>query len=177
MSIPRSWLKIPSLLGSPTLSVGKIIGGTQPNAVPDECTIDLDRRTIPGESEASVKKRWSRPSRQRARLPSFCLSRPYPASSGHRPRPSLVRSFLRAAGKRKPTGVPYFTDASPIATGGTPALVFGPGTSPRLIPTTSGSNLNRSNGPTHVPVFSVPCPERKPARPAISFPRPTSCAS
>ena len=117
------------LLGSPTLSVGKIIGGTQPNVVPDECTIDLDRRTIPGESEASVKKEMVKALKAKGiASPSFCLSRSVPCLPlDTDPDLPLVRSFLRAAGKRKPTGVPYFTDASPIATGGTPALVFGPG--------------------------------------------------
>ena len=38
----------------------------------------------------------------------------------------LVQS-LNACNRRKTIGVPYFTDASPISMGGTPALVFGPG--------------------------------------------------
>jgi acetylornithine deacetylase/succinyl-diaminopimelate desuccinylase-like protein len=37
-----------SLLGHPTISVGMVHGGTQPNIVPDECEIQIDRRTIPG---------------------------------------------------------------------------------------------------------------------------------
>jgi len=38
-----------SLLGKPTVNVGTIRGGTQPNIVPDLCEISIDRRTIPGE--------------------------------------------------------------------------------------------------------------------------------
>ena len=34
------------------LSVGVICGGTQANIVPDHCTITVDRRTLPGETEA-----------------------------------------------------------------------------------------------------------------------------
>ena len=34
---------------------------------------------------------------------------------------------MRVARCAKPRGVDFFTDASPIAAGGTPALVFGPG--------------------------------------------------
>src|SRR5262249_4506742 len=37
------------LLGPPTLSVGRIEGGTSVNTVPDRCTIEVDRRVIPGE--------------------------------------------------------------------------------------------------------------------------------
>src|SRR5262249_18865158 len=41
-------------LGSPTVCVGTIKGGVQPNIVPDSCWISIDRRTLPGESEARV---------------------------------------------------------------------------------------------------------------------------
>jgi acetylornithine deacetylase/succinyl-diaminopimelate desuccinylase-like protein len=37
------------LLGSPTLNVGLVQGGTQVNVVPDACWIEVDRRLIPGE--------------------------------------------------------------------------------------------------------------------------------
>jgi acetylornithine deacetylase/succinyl-diaminopimelate desuccinylase family protein len=37
------------LLGVPTINVGRISGGSQPNIVPDECSIDIDRRFLPGE--------------------------------------------------------------------------------------------------------------------------------
>ena len=122
-------LKTHPLLGSPTVSVGKIRGGSQPNVVPNECVIDLDRRTIPGETEASVKKELTEAFKQRGiALPEFSKSRsvPCPPLDTDSDLP-LVKSFLRAANRRKPKGVPYFTDASPIAKGGTPAMVFGPG--------------------------------------------------
>jgi acetylornithine deacetylase/succinyl-diaminopimelate desuccinylase-like protein len=48
------------LLGRPTISVGTIHGGTQPNIVPDRCVVTADRRTLPGETEAKVKKEISR---------------------------------------------------------------------------------------------------------------------
>ncbi len=34
-------------LGRPTVSVGMIAGGTQANIVPDQCSITIDRRTLP----------------------------------------------------------------------------------------------------------------------------------
>ena len=117
------------LLGSPTVSVGKIRGGSQPNVVPNECVIDLDRRTIPGETETSVKQELVKAFKERRiPLPEFSKSRSVPCPPlDTDPDLPLVQSFLRAANRRKSKGVPYFTDASPIATGGTPALVFGPG--------------------------------------------------
>src|SRR6185436_1740612 len=39
-----------SLCGHPTLSVGLISGGISVNTVPDECTIEVDRRVLPGEN-------------------------------------------------------------------------------------------------------------------------------
>src|SRR5690606_33708033 len=42
------------LCGPATLSVGLIAGGSSPNIVPDHCSIDIDRRVIPGEDRADV---------------------------------------------------------------------------------------------------------------------------
>jgi acetylornithine deacetylase len=42
------------LVGSPTLSVGTIAGGSQVNIVPASCTIEIDRRLIPGEDPPRV---------------------------------------------------------------------------------------------------------------------------
>lgn len=117
------------LLGAPTLNIGQISGGSQPNIVADRCIIDLDRRTIPGETEQSVKLEIQTLFRkQKLSLPSFSLIRsvPCPPLDTESSLP-MVQSFLRATGKRKTHGVAYFTDASPISMGGTPALVFGPG--------------------------------------------------
>jgi len=40
-------------LGHPTVSVGTIQGGVSPNVVPDVCTIQVDRRLMPGETAES----------------------------------------------------------------------------------------------------------------------------
>src|SRR5205814_7141450 len=45
-----------ALLGYPTVSVGVIEGGTQANIVPDHCSISVDRRTLPGETEGGVRR-------------------------------------------------------------------------------------------------------------------------
>ena len=39
----------------------------------------------------------------------------------------LVRQFLLIAGQRAPVGVDYYCDASVLAQGGIPSIVFGPG--------------------------------------------------
>ncbi len=42
------------LVGRPTVNVALIRGGNAPNVVPELCTVDIDRRTIPGEIVAGV---------------------------------------------------------------------------------------------------------------------------
>jgi acetylornithine deacetylase len=117
------------LLGSPTLNIGKISGGNQPNIVAEKCIIDLDRRTIPGENEDSIKKElMTLFQKQNLTAPEFSSTRSVPCPPlDTDPNLPFVQTLLRASKKRKTHGVSYFTDASPIAMGGTPAVVFGPG--------------------------------------------------
>jgi acetylornithine deacetylase/succinyl-diaminopimelate desuccinylase-like protein len=117
------------LLGHPTINVGIIKGGSQTNVVPERCSIEIDRRTIPGESEDSALEEIHSLLRKH-RLPRTTIveSRGVlcpPLETD--PDLPVVQQFLRAAKRRKSHGVDYFTDASPIAMGGTPAIVFGPG--------------------------------------------------
>jgi acetylornithine deacetylase/succinyl-diaminopimelate desuccinylase family protein len=46
--------KIHEILGAPTLNVGTIRGGSKVNMVPAHCEIEIDRRTIPGETTEEV---------------------------------------------------------------------------------------------------------------------------
>ena len=46
--------KLHEMLGAPTLNVGTIRGGSKVNMVPDRCEIEIDRRTIPGETTDEV---------------------------------------------------------------------------------------------------------------------------
>ena len=116
------------LLGSPTVNTGKIAGGTQPNIVPDACMIEVDRRTIPGETEASVKREIAallKSSSLAAKISSAKLAPAFPLETD--PKISLVQAFLRSAKQPRPFGVHYFCDAAVLAAGGIPSVVFGPG--------------------------------------------------
>lgn len=120
--------RVHPLLGSPTINVGAIRGGTQPNIVPDECVISVDRRTLPGETEAGVKREIAallRRKKLKAEFENLRLSACDPLETD--PRLPLVRSLCRAAGRRRTLGVHYFCDAAPLAAGGIPSVVFGPG--------------------------------------------------
>lgn len=116
------------LLGRPTVSVGTISGGTQANIVPDECSILVDRRTIPGETEASVAreiKRLLRSENLSATIQDSKLGPCLPLETN--PRQPLVAQLMACLGQRELLGVNYFCDASVLAQGGIPSVVFGPG--------------------------------------------------
>ncbi len=116
------------LLGAPTINVGAIRGGTQPNIVPNECVISIDRRTLPGESESGVRREIAALLRRRglkAGFDNLRLSPCHPLETDSEL--PLVQSLCRAAGRKRTRGVHYFCDAAPLAEGGTPSVVFGPG--------------------------------------------------
>ncbi|MCE9590277.1 MAG: M20/M25/M40 family metallo-hydrolase, partial [Planctomycetes bacterium] len=116
------------LLGHATVNVGAITGGKQPNIVPDRCEILIDRRTLPGETDAAVF----------AELRSLLVrigveaevtdtkNAPCPAMETD-PSLPLVRQLSKCAGQRKPQGVDYFSDAAVLANGGIPSVLLGPG--------------------------------------------------
>jgi len=116
------------LLGAGTVNVGKISGGTQPNIVPDSCTIAIDRRTLPGETENSVHHEIAvllQAKKLSAKISSVKLAPALPLETD--PKLPLVQKFLRAANQNRPLGVDYFCDAAVLAAGGIPSVVFGPG--------------------------------------------------
>lgn len=117
------------LLGHATINVGTIRGGTQPNIVPDSCTMSLDRRTLPGETDAGVKREiQSFLARKKLHATFNGMGRLWPCSPMEtNTRLPLVRQFLHSIGQRKPIGVNYFCDAAILAAGGIPSVVFGPG--------------------------------------------------
>ncbi|MBX3746865.1 MAG: M20/M25/M40 family metallo-hydrolase [Verrucomicrobiae bacterium] len=117
-----------ALLGHPTINVGVIRGGTQPNIVPDGCEVEVDRRMLPGETPAGVRREIRQFLKDRGIRVSFedVKGVPEPALETDERLPWVGR-FLRAAGRRRGMGVDYFCDAAILAAGGTPCVVFGPG--------------------------------------------------
>jgi acetylornithine deacetylase/succinyl-diaminopimelate desuccinylase-like protein len=116
------------LLGTATVNVGSICGGTQPNIVPDACSIEIDRRTLPGESETGVRREITdllRAKKLNAKISSKKLDPALPLETD--PRLPLVQSFLRCVGQSRSAGVDYFCDAAVLSAAGIPSVVFGPG--------------------------------------------------
>lgn len=116
------------LLGHATVNVGTIAGGVQPNIVPDHCAISIDRRTIPGETDAGVwreLKTLLRKNHLHATLANTKSATCLPMETN--PNLPLVRQLMKCARQRGLAGVDYFCDASVLAQGGIPSVVFGPG--------------------------------------------------
>lgn len=116
------------LLGRPTINVGSIQGGTQPNIVPADCEATIDRRTLPGETDQSVRQELRRLFSGRDLDIHFFPLQAAPCLSMETDFGlDLVQQFLRAARRKRPLGVDYFSDASVLSHGGIPSILYGPG--------------------------------------------------
>jgi acetylornithine deacetylase len=122
------------LLGPPTLSVGRIEGGTSVNTVPDRCRIEIDRRLIPGEDPLAAVDEVAAFLRDEARLDfPFECHPPWMSKLALNPAGSeelvglLGQAIDTVVGQHRVMPVPYGTDASTLAESGIPSVVFGPG--------------------------------------------------
>src|SRR5262245_56807138 len=118
------------LLGPPTLSVGRIEGGTSANTVPDLCRVTIDRRLLPGEVPADAPGELVTFLREHvpADVP-FACSEPILSSPALAPQGSedLIRRLVAAidavVGVHTVHPVPFGTDASKLAAAGIPSVV------------------------------------------------------
>jgi acetylornithine deacetylase/succinyl-diaminopimelate desuccinylase family protein len=118
------------LLGAPSLSVGVIEGGQAVNIVPDHCSIEIDRRTLPNETQQSVLE----PVRSLLHdLPDWEMKHPHLSVAGMEISESapvveaLARSIRTVCGEAVIEAAQYATDAGIYNAVGIPTLVFGPG--------------------------------------------------
>lgn len=123
------------LCGLPTLSVGTIRGGCQINIVPDQCSIKVDRRLIPGEQPDRVMNEIKRGLAAylqgqdiRFAVQELLLDEALNTS----PDSLIVKSAREAAGllqmNTELCGASYGSDASKLQQRkGIPSIVLGPG--------------------------------------------------
>jgi len=123
-----------ALCGPASLSVGTIRGGTSVNTVPDRCTVEIDRRLVPGETPDAARAHLIEYLAREPGLAAVLEHEPAyltgPALSDETNGPLAER--LAAAAKTvlaecPNVGVPYATDAAFYSNAGIPAVVFGPG--------------------------------------------------
>lgn len=125
---------IPShcLCGEATISVGRIFGGTSVNIVPDTCSIEVDRRLIPGEKTEDVLRDVTDYITSRVDF-EVEFEEPWidcPALGNHNNAwitEPLLKCIESVDGVHQAIGVSYCTHASPVSAVGVPCLVFGPG--------------------------------------------------
>ena len=124
-----------SLLGKPTLNVGRIWGGQAVNMVPDLCEFEIDRRLLPEEDgletvrdcEAWLRQRVSSEVRFEVQDP-FLLDPALDTPSDSRVVQALASSRLAVLGSRgNCQGAHYGTDGSKLARVGIETVVCGPG--------------------------------------------------
>jgi succinyl-diaminopimelate desuccinylase len=120
------------LCGSPTFSVGRIEGGISVNTVPDECTIEIDRRMIPGEENVDAVAEVTAFLRTRVDFdvemdPPWSRAPALPDKENGPWADRLLQEVRAVRGRGEKVGVPYGTHASRLAAAGVPSVVFGPG--------------------------------------------------
>ncbi len=123
------------LLGHPSLHASCIEGGTGMSTYPDRCTLRLERRTIPGETDAAVLAEVQAAcERVRERRPSLeadvvvdLVQRPSDVATDA-PIVRALAAAMREAGEAVPfAGMSAWTDAALLNEAGVPAICYGPG--------------------------------------------------
>jgi acetylornithine deacetylase len=110
------------LVGTASVHASTIAGGGEWSTYPDRCRLDVERRTLPGETPERVEEEL------RALLPESGSVRvafvrePLETSAGE----PVVEALHREAGTEL-VGLPFWTDAALFAAAGIPSVVFGPG--------------------------------------------------
>ena len=122
------------LLGTGTLSVGRITGGVSVNTVPDRCLIEIDRRLIAGEIPDAASGDLLKFLTEKAGIDfpiefsSPSVRMPALSPKGSEEIQKLLGAAIDAErGSHKVHSVPYGTDAATLAFAGIPSVVFGPG--------------------------------------------------
>jgi acetylornithine deacetylase len=129
------------LLGTASLHASVIHGGRELSSYPDSCTLKLERRTLPGETDDTIVRevdsllaelRAADPEFEASAAPLF--SRPaYELTADH----ELPQMLARAKGHARHeapapspqsfVGMSFWTDAAVLGSAGIPSVLFGPG--------------------------------------------------
>lgn len=122
-----------AILGGSTLNIGMIRGGVSPNVVPDQCSVTLDIRTVPGQSHERILDDIGRLAQKASLSASYQLKILNDMSYVDTPSDDpFIRTAMKVAGMAEdaaPRGVNYYTDASIYQPNlnGIPVLIYGPG--------------------------------------------------
>lgn len=120
------------LLGEPSLNVGTIQGGSKINIVPDACTIAIDRRTLPGETDQGILDQMHaalEAAGARATLEIVHRADPVEVDPGEEIVIAAIAAYKAVRGVDATIGaMTGATDAHVLAgKAGIPTIIFGPG--------------------------------------------------
>jgi acetylornithine deacetylase len=123
------------LVGPPSLHMSRISGGQELSSYPDTCRLEVERRTIPGESEEQVREELQtildrlaeRDSQFRADLTMGLFCSPWAVERDEEIVRSLANAFCdETGGEINCDGVAGWMDTALLADAGLPAVAFGP---------------------------------------------------
>jgi acetylornithine deacetylase len=124
------------LLGASSLHASLISGGQELSSYPEECRLRIERRTVPGETAASVQREIEavvqacRTDRRNfdAQVETLLWRDPFAVDQGAEIITSVTRAATAVLGvPPAPVGAPAWTDAAVFAEAGIPAVIYGPG--------------------------------------------------
>jgi len=123
------------LLGRASLHASTITGGTGISTYPDRCVVEIERRTIPGESSATFLAELDEAlDRVRRAYPALDATIELATSQGpsdvslDAPITRALDAAIRATGRDvRVEGMPAWTDAALLNDAGIPTVCFGPG--------------------------------------------------
>ena len=130
-----------NLLGSPTINIGLIKGGMNPNTVPDNCVVQIDRRWIPGESPSTIMREFEdilnhlkgsdpefKAELERMEYLKEIPHGPLETPEDHHIVRALKKSLRKMGLSPEISGISGWTDAALLSSQAKiPTVVFGPG--------------------------------------------------
>ncbi len=123
------------LLGTASLHASLIDGGRELSSYPDRCRLQMERRTLPGETDGHVADEVAAILHAlRAEDPEFEASSrftfgrpPYELAPDHVLPTALAASAAKCGSATTIVGMSFWTDAAVLGGAGIPSVLFGPG--------------------------------------------------